>query len=200
MNLGDVIDDALKAVHAFGNNHLMPHLIFCHNSVNPPTIALRLGELIFTRMKKYGIISLLLTILGMNRMNLVTKEKSKQAYQGKLKNEPGWQWYKGSVNDDLESFLARIHRQIFKSEKRVSFYLPKLSKEELKLVQQKNREYRETFLFSEFPYVDPEEMKKSKSKDMYMHGSCLRWTMTVNEWLVTELSPLLKSNHPDEKK
>ena len=91
MGLGDLIDDGLKAVDAFGNDDLMPHFIFCDNStaINPPTFVLPLEELIFTRMKKYGIISLLLTILGMNRMNLVTKEKSKQAYRGNLKNEPG---------------------------------------------------------------------------------------------------------------
>ena len=53
--------------------------------------------------------------------------------------------------------------------------MPKLTKEELKLVEEKNEEYMMTFLFGNAD-VDVEEMKKSDSKDKYLHSGCLRGT------------------------
>ena len=135
-------------------------------------------------MKKYGLQSSILTRLRMNRRNLITKEKFKAAYQGKMKNEFGWRDYEGSINDDLESFfnnLQEISSQEEVKEGHVrSFFLPKLTKEELKLVDEKNSEHMMTYWGKFYADVDEEEMKKSDSKDKYVHVGCFRETAVLN--------------------
>ena len=51
-------------------------------------------------------------MLQMNRKNLLTKEKQKQAYEQKLKNEKEWEFYDGSITEDLESFYDNLSRQV----------------------------------------------------------------------------------------
>ena len=72
----------------------------------------------------------------MRRRNLITKEKSKQAAEGKLKNDPEWRRYEGSINDDLDSFINNLQNSNEVEDEAVwTFFLPKLTKEELKLVK-----------------------------------------------------------------
>ena len=81
----------------------------------------------------------------MDRINLITKEKSKEAAEGKLKNDPDLRFYEGSINDDLDSFVNNLQNSEGIDDEEVeSFFTPKLTKEELKLVEQKNREHMET--------------------------------------------------------
>ena len=63
--------------------------------------------------------------------------------------------------------------------------MPKLTKEELKLIEEKNEDYLSTFgrhnkFYEVSPDVDVEEMKKSDSKDKYVHCKCLRKTIYFN--------------------
>ena len=94
-------------------------------------------------MREYEIQSFTgwLTSLWMSRRNLITKEKQKQVYKGQLKNEDEWDVYNGSIGDDLESFLAKIKNQEVEDEYVETFFLPKLTNEELKLVAAKNEEH-----------------------------------------------------------
>ena len=136
-------------------------------------------------MKSYGIESANLTMLGMMRWNLVTKEKVKQAYEGKLKNDKDWKMYKESIHDDLENFFANLQGQTKINEHVYSFYTPKLSVDELKLVERKDELHLGTYSWHNFkrnPDVDDEEMKKSNSKSKYVKGHC--WRHTIH--LVTE--------------
>ena len=57
-----------------------------------------------------------------------------------------------------------------------SFCTPKLTKEELKLVKEKNKEHMMTYFRQFYADVGDEEMKKSNSKDKYVHTRCLRKT------------------------
>ena len=110
-------------------------------------------------------------------MNLITKEKSKQAAEGKLKNDPDWGNYKGSINDDLDSFVNNLQgSEEIDFEDVCSFFTPKLTTDELKLVEQKNSEHMMTYLFKLNADVGVEEMKKSDSKDKYVHSECHRRT------------------------
>ena len=123
-------------------------------------------------------------MLYMNRWKLVTKEKVKKAAEGKLRNDPDWLYYKESINDDLERFLINLQNQKeVKSENVRSFFTPKLTNEELKLVKEGNKEHLKTYSQYDFrgenPDVDVEEMKKSDSKSKYVHGYCLRWTIPL---------------------
>ena len=96
----------------------------------------KLKEIILTKMRKYGIQSSLLTMFWIQRLNLVTKEKIKKAAEGKLKNDEEWENYDGSINDDLESFLINLQNQKeVKYESVESFFTPKLTNEELKLIK-----------------------------------------------------------------
>ena len=115
------------------------------------------------------------------KLNLITKEKLKKAVEGKLKNEPGWEGYQGSINDDLEGFLLNLQNQNeLKYEEVSSFFTPKLTNEEFKLVQERNKEYLKSYAYHHVggnPDIDLNEMKKSDSKSKYIHGSCWRETI-----------------------
>ena len=170
------IDEGVKAVFDFGNDDLMPHFIYCSDYTFTDQ---KLKEIILTSMRKYGIQMALLTILYMERLHLITKEKYKQVYDGKLQptNQDNFIWfmYDGSVNNDLESFLNDPENDDREKVQLSNFYLQKLTKEELKLVEEKNPKYMATF-DRKFPDVNPEEMKKSNSKDKYLHCFCRRST------------------------
>ena len=93
----------------FGANDMMPHFIYCNgNYYFDDDYFEKLKEIILKKMQKYGIQSSILTMLKMRRNNLITKEKSKQAAEGKLKNDPYWKYCEGSINDDLESFIIKL--------------------------------------------------------------------------------------------
>ena len=125
----------------------------------------------------------MLTLLYMLRINLVTKEKVKEAAEGKLKNDPAWEDYEGSINDDLERFLINLqNKNGIKPEYVFSFFTPKLTHKELKLVQEENEEHLETYsdhYDGENPDVYVDEMKKSDSKSKYVHVKCFRLTIPL---------------------
>ena len=120
-------------------------------------------------------------MLWMTRHNLVTKEKVKKAAEGKLKNN--YDWAEGSINDDLDRFLTNLQNQEeVKHEFVPSFFTPKLTNEELKLVQERNEEHLSTYMdrfYGKNPDVDVEEMTKSDSKSKYVHGRCERVTIPL---------------------
>ena len=136
-------------------------------------------------MKRYGIQSANLTLLNMRRIKLVTKENAKNAYRKKWKSDYG-ELIKNSINDDLENFFNNIQngKYIRYSEKQSkeyvqSFFTPKLTDEELKLVEEKNEEHLQSyqdFYFKRNPDVDPAEMKRSDSESKYVKVWCYRRT------------------------
>ena len=157
----------------FGANDMMSHFIYCDSYGFGFEI---LKEIILETMRKYGIQSSILTMLHMYRRNLITKEKSKQAAEGKLKNDPDWKKYKGSINDDLDSLVNNLQNsEKTDSEEVLSFFTPKLTKEELELVERDNYEHMKTYIVYR-PDVDVEKMRKSDSMDKYVHTRCIRST------------------------
>ena len=135
-------------------------------------------------MRKYGIQSSILTMLYMGRWNLVTKEKVKKAYKGKLKDSEGWVDEEESINDDFERFLINFQGQKeVKYERVLSFFTPELQDKELKLVQEPNEEHMMTYFEyhrGHNPDVDVEEMKKSDSESKYVHCCCTRITFPLS--------------------
>ena len=161
----------------------MPHFIYCGlHYLLDGKLRNRLQKILLEKMRKYGIQSALLTGLHMVRRKLVTKEKAKQAYEGKLKNEKDWKLYKQSIGDDLEAFFENLQSQKeIRYETVGSFFLPKLTENELKLVEQRNEQHLSTYsrhYYQKNPDVDPEEMKKSDSRSKYVYGRC--WRETIN--------------------
>ena len=157
-----------------GAKDMMPHFIYCYYYFFAFE---KLKEIILGKMQKYGIQASILTMLYMQRSRLITKEKSKQAAEGKLKNDPEWGDYDGSINDDLDSFINNLQNSNEVKEEEVdSFFLPKLTKEELKLVEEKNEEHMMSYGWDFDADVNIEEMKKSDSTDKYVHSWCRRKT------------------------
>ena len=177
----EIIDAGVATMVDLGANDMMPHFIQCiYHSLDPAFyyyLFEKLKEIILKKIQEYGIKSSILTMLHMDRINLLTKEKSKLAAEGKLKNELGWRSYEGSINDDLDLFINNLQNSNEVEDEVVwSFFLPKLTKEELKLVEEKNEEHMRTYDDGLFADVGVEEMKKSDSKDKYLHSGCLRGT------------------------
>ena len=175
-----IFDAGVKSISDFGKDDLVPQFIYCGDHYyHWEYQGSKFEEIIFTKMTKYGIQSSILTMLMMERLNLVTKEKVKKAYKGELKNDEEWEDFEGSINDDLEKFLINLQNQKeVKYEHVRSFFTPQLTNEELKLVQEGNKKHLETYWFPN-PDVDVEEMKKSDSKSKYVHGRCSRKTIPL---------------------
>ena len=170
----------------------IPHFIYCGNSVSLGTYFNNLKRIILLTMKKYQIQSLFLTSLKMTKMNLITKERAKKAYEGKLKNDPNWEKYEGSIHDDLESFFKKLLNEEEIEETVLSFFTPKLTTEVSKLINEQSREYIRTisgeYAMGIFAADDRklfkshfEEMKKSESKDIYVHTLCYRETIRLTQ-------------------
>ena len=179
----DIFDAGVKSIFDFGQEDLMPHFIYCGDYYFFNERIEKLREMLLAKMRKYGIQSSILTMLCMARWNLVTKEKAKKAAEGKLKNDEEWKDYEGSINDDLERFFTNLQNQEEEYEYVLSFFTPKLTNEELKLVQVGNKEHLKTYLdyyFGVNPDVNVEEMKKSDSKSKYVNGRCERVTLPLN--------------------
>ena len=120
-----IIDEGLKSMISFGNVELMPHFIYSGNSYYQENFK----KMFLTKMKKFRIKSSILTMLEMCRQKLVTKEKAKEASEGKLKNERDWRFEEVSINDDLEMFLTNIlNSKEIEMEVVRSFHTPKLTK------------------------------------------------------------------------
>ena len=78
-------------------------------------------------------------------------------------------------------FFINLQKQNeVKNEFVLSFFTPKLTNEELKLVQEGNEEHLKTYFdyhAGKNPDIDVEDMKKSDSKAKYVHGAC--WRITI---------------------
>ena len=189
------IDAGMKAMIDSGNDYLQPHFLYCKGDYfygEEKT----LKEIILAKISEHGIQSSIVTELKMIRKNLITKEIVDAAAEGKLKNKAEWKPYKGSINDDLESFLTKLlHQKEIDDEMVESFFLPKLTKKELTLVGDKDKEYLTTYLLRN-PDVDVKEkrmldssyelnMGKEKFRldfrvRKYVHFRCWRRTYKLN--------------------
>ena len=180
LNDANIIDIGFKSILDFGKEELVPHFIYAGDYYLYAAARSRLEKIFLTKMEHFKVPFAIITELRMWRNNLVTKETVKKAYQGKLKNDPDWNSFEGSIHDDLETFFNNLQdRKKIKDEIVGSFFTPKLTKEELKLVEKRNEQHLSSYsdhFYGRNPDVDAEEMKKSDSSSKYVYGQCLRWT------------------------
>ena len=85
---------------------------------------------------------------------------------------------KDSVNDDLESLFENIRLGKDPDERASTYFLPKLTQEELELVQRRDTSYLKTFS-SWYPDVDKTEMMLSESDSKYVKGVAWRQTFVI---------------------
>lgn len=87
-----------------------------------------------------------------------------------------------SLHDDLDSFFFKLQHEPF-SHNVITFCIPKLSDEELKLFE-RNDELHLNNYFWHFlgrnPDVSEAEMAKSESKSKYAFCSCWRFTYSLS--------------------
>ena len=120
------------------------------------------------RMKKYRIESVMVTIINLERRGLKTKEAMEEYCKGK----------KDSVNEDLESFFEDLRLGKDPVKYAETYSLPKLAKEEMKLVERKDISYLKTFQWLD-PDVGEIEMKLSESDSKFVFGLGWRITFTI---------------------
>ena len=188
------IDAGLKLMASFENDDLVPHFIYSSHLFF--SRQQQLQPIILKKMKEYEIQSSILTILRMGKARLITKETYQQASEGKLKNDQTWKDYDGSINDDIDSYFEKfLNQEKIKDEQVASFFLPKLTKEELKLVEEIDREYMNQYLYTllgrtdmRAADVDVEEMKQSDSKNKYAQCRCVRQTINLTLQRSTSLT------------
>ena len=166
-----VIGSALRENSKKKTKRLETHFIFASYYYYNYEDTMR--SLILEGMKKYKINSVMVTIIDMWRLNLITKEAMENYCKGK-------RIQKNSVNDDLESLFddLRLGRQPL--EYCPTYFLPKLTKEELKAVERKDPDYLKTFSLAGNADVPEAEMKLSESDSKFVKAYGSRITFTIN--------------------
>ena len=146
----------------------------------------KLKSMILKGMKKYKIRKVMMTIINMSRKNLITEEKMKNYCKGK-------ELEKESINDDLDSFFEDIRLGKQPKDWAGTYFLPKLTEEELKLVETKDSDFMETFYSKMDADVTNAEMKLSESDSKFVHCYGWRETFTI-ENLKRKISSLFSNN------
>ena len=126
-------------------------------------------------MNKFKITKVMVTKLGLFRENLITKEKMENYCKGEEN-------VKQSVNDDLESFFDDIRQKKVRTGSSWTYFLPKLTKEELNLVERQNNNFMQTFLLGMRANVDKAEMEASESDSKFVRGMGWRQTFILEHF------------------
>lgn len=143
-----------------------------------------LNHLILNGMKKYQMKSVMVTSIDMVREKLITKEKMVNYCNGKEDEQD-------SINDDLELLFddLRLGKEPDEYDRRYRYFLPKLTEQELELVDKKDPTYFASFTESTScsntvypprnPDVEEAEMKASESNSKFVLAKCYRNTYTI---------------------
>ena len=132
----------------------------------------KLRSNILNGMKKYKIKSVMVTSIDLERLELITKERMESYCKGET-------YLKDSVNDDLESLFENIGLGKKPNEEVKTYFLPKLTEEELELVERRDTSYLQTFSWEDDADVDETEMMLSESDSKYVDVLCTRKTYVI---------------------
>ena len=136
----------------------------------------KLKSFILDAMKKYNIKSVMVSLIYMVRRKLITKERMENYCKGK-------EAQKDSVNDDLESLFEDLRLGKEPDEENYTYFLPKLTKEEMVLVDKRDPSYLDTFSFPSNHIDVPEaEIRLSESKSKFLYGIGHRKTFTIHNF------------------
>ena len=114
----------------------------------------------------------MLTILKMQRSRIITKEAMKKYSKGE-------EDMKDSVNDDLESLFENLRLGKEIDDKNVyTYFLPKLTEDELDLVERQDASYLQTF-YRRDPDVKGNGMMFSESDSKFVSGIGYRRTFKI---------------------
>ena len=135
-------------------------------------------------LKKFGCTSAILTTIRMYKRHCITKEEFEEMYQTKEESETRRDL---SVGEDLETFIERIKNgEINKGtipergDRKNSFLLCLLDKKERKKLEQKDKDFMETFRWSREADVPEAEWKASESNLKFSNSVCIRVTHFID--------------------
>ena len=104
----------------------------------------------------------------------------------------GEKYEKDSVNDDLESLFENIRLGKEPREWVESYFLPKLTEEELELIERRDTSYLRTFYHENQADVKEAEMMLSESDSKYVKGESLRRTFVIENLSEESSEPATK--------
>ena len=144
-------------------------------------------------MKKYKVKEVMLTIICLWRQRLITNEKMEKYCNGKKDR-------KESVNDDLEKLFEDIKLGKEPDGWVRTYFLPKLTNEELSLVERKDRDFMKIFFWGTNADVEKAKMMLSKSDSKFVGGWGHRKTFTIENSLPENRTEESIENQPLLKK
>ena len=158
-------------------------------------------------MKENQIANVILTVLHTWREHIISKKQMEKYYDGKMKVDRilkvAENRYKESTMDDMESFIANIVVGDISPVDKYTFFLPKLPTKELKLIDDQDIEYLNTFQCYIHRQEDPNvkyeeplspEMLEKESKTKYLAGGSRRVTVLLKIPL-NKIPPLTRIVH-----
>ena len=186
MYLKDIIESARLdiALEKYArNSDLKPHIIYVghkfyenHNMIH---------TLVLEQLKNHAIESAMITNLLMYKNYLMTKERMENFFDLKSYTEDMWTPTE-SINDNLENFIEDLCHKKEQEHSSQPYFVSKLTKEEMQLVENKDKKYIETYFRGSFGDValdiSIEDLKLSESKSKYVRGQCLRTSSIVKNY------------------
>ena len=166
----EFIHSALKKVAENKTKDSIVHLIF--SGYYHYDYLKDLLPLIAKGMKKYKFKDWIVTTIGMQKLRIITKEQREDYCSGKQSEN-------GSITEDLEILLEdiRLNQQADGSVR--TYFLPKLTEKEMKLVERKDPDYLKTFSFKnpDVKKAKSYQMKMSEPNSKFCYTHCYRATL-----------------------
>ena len=119
------------------------------------------------------------------RSNLVTKEVMLGYYKGKIKSKTSYFSWEESVQEDLEAFFEKLRNGKVERADVATYFFPKLTEEELKLVEMKDPDHLQEYVWHVVGRqvdVDSDEMENSESDSKYVRAKCVRYTFLLTKY------------------
>ena len=189
----EVVNSALQKISENEAKELKIHFVYAYHYdwlYDHGGIA---RSFIMNGMKKHKIKSVMVTNIQMHREYLITKEKMESYCNGE-------EFEKNSVNDDLETLFENIRLGKEPDEEVQTYFLPKLTEEEMELVERRDTSYLQGLyegLMGGNPDVNETEMMLSESDSKYVYGFSQRRTFGIQ--ISSEYSSECLSEYPPEK-
>ena len=130
-------------------------------------------QIVLEKMTKFRINNLMTTNMAMTKTRLITKEKRDDLYLGTDRN------FKESINDSIETLLENIRLGHLPNEDLTLYFTPRLTEEEMQLIERKDPDYLQTFSGWN-PDVNEASMKNSKSDSKFCYTYCTRETTSYH--------------------
>ena len=133
----------------------------------------------------------MVTMICMMRWKIITQENMENLCRGQ-------ETRKDSVNEDLESLFEDLRLGKEPDEDNETYFLPKLTEEELELVEKENLTFLRSF-YHRAPEVPKAELMFCKSDSKYVDGIAWRKTFTFQNPIMAGRTSATVSNKTNDE-